>query len=75
MLNELAGVTLDAKAVERTAERVGATMARDEAERVEVTHPASQVMYAGVDGTGIPIRPKELAGRPGKQPDGSAKTR
>ena len=32
-------------------------------------------MYLGVDGTGIPMRTAELAGRAGKQPDGSAKTR
>ncbi len=30
---------------------------------------------AGVDGTGVPMRASALAGRAGKQPDGSAKTR
>jgi hypothetical protein len=28
-----------------------------------------------MDGTGVPVRKEELVGRPGKQPDGSAKTR
>src|SRR5213595_1942992 len=32
-------------------------------------------MYLGMDGTGVPVRPAEVAGRAGKQPDGSAKTR
>jgi len=32
-------------------------------------------MYVSADGTGLPMRPKELAGRKGKQPDGTAKTR
>ena len=32
-------------------------------------------MYLGLDGTGVPVRPTEVAGRRGKQPDGSAKTR
>ena len=32
-------------------------------------------LYLGLDGTGIPMRPSELQGRTGKQPDGSAKTR
>jgi hypothetical protein len=32
-------------------------------------------MYLGMDGTGVPMRPSEVAGRAGKQPDGSAKTR
>src|SRR2546426_695746 len=33
-----------------------------------------QTLYLGMDGTGIPLRAEELAGRIGKQPDGSAKT-
>ena len=32
-------------------------------------------MYVEVDGTGVPMRPEELVGRKGKQPDGSAKTK
>ena len=32
-------------------------------------------MYVSADGTGVPMRKEELAGRAGKQPDGSAKTR
>ena len=33
------------------------------------------IMYISGDGTGVPMRKEELAGRRGKQPDGSAKTR
>ena len=33
------------------------------------------ILYIENDGTGVPCRPEELAGRPGKQPDGSARTR
>ena len=32
-------------------------------------------MYLGLDGSGVPVRPAEVEGRRGKQPDGSAKTR
>ena len=32
-------------------------------------------MYLGMDGSGVPVRPAEVEGRRGKQPDGSAKTR
>jgi hypothetical protein len=32
-------------------------------------------LYVGMDGTGVPMRASELAGRAGKPPDGSAKTR
>ncbi len=33
------------------------------------------IMVIETDGTGVPSRPEELAGRPGKQPDGTARTR
>ena len=32
-------------------------------------------MSLGLDGSGVPVRPAEVEGRRGKQPDGSAKTR
>jgi hypothetical protein len=75
LMHELAGLEVNAKAVERTAKRIGQEVARDEATLVTEQPPLSTVMYAGVDGTGIPMRHEDLAGRAGKQPDGSAKTR
>ncbi len=75
LLRVLAGLRLGAKQVERTAEALGAEIARDEQERVEAAAPAADTLYLGMDGTGMPVRPSETAGRPGKQPDGSAKTR
>jgi len=36
---------------------------------------AIPILYVEVDGTGVPMVAAELAGRAGKQPDGSAKTR
>lgn len=33
------------------------------------------ILYVENDGTGLPCRPEELAGRPGKQPDGTSRTR
>jgi len=41
------------------------------------THVERQLptMYLGLDATGVPVRPAEVEGRRGKQPDGSAKTR
>ena len=43
----------------------------------QILHGVDQVreVYLGLDGTGVPVRPTEVAGRRGKQPDGSAKTR
>lgn len=77
LLRELAGVPLDTKRVERSAEALGAEMADDEQHNTQVA-PAAEVadtMYLGMDGTGVPMRASEVDGRAGKQPDGTAKTR
>jgi hypothetical protein len=76
LLHELAGVAVDAKQVERTAEALGKEIAADERKDCEPsdTRPLPQTLYLGMDGTGIPLRAEELVGRSGKQPDGSAKT-
>jgi uncharacterized protein UPF0236 len=76
LLAALAGVTLEAKHVERTAESLGQHIAEADKRPVEPlrTDPPP-TLYLGMDGTGIPMRTQELLGRPGKQPDGSAKTR
>lgn len=75
LLDELAGVPVDPKQLERTAEGLGRQIARDERSIVEPEPPAAPTMYLGMDGTGVPMRPQETQGRLGKQPDGSAKTR
>jgi len=75
LMRELAGVPVDAKQVERTAEALGREIARDEQAVVEPSPPSAPTMYLGMDGTGVPMRASELEGRGGKQPDGSAKTR
>jgi hypothetical protein len=75
LLGELAGVAVDCKQVERTAERLGREIADDEARVVTSASAAASTLYLGMDGTGVPMRRSALVGRTGKQPDGSAKTR
>jgi hypothetical protein len=77
LLHELAGVTVNAKQVERTAEGLGREIDDDERKVVEdaMESELAPTMYLGVDGTGVPMRKKEVECRRGKQPDGSAKTR
>jgi hypothetical protein len=75
LLGELAGVAVEAKQVERAAERLGRDITDDEHTTVQAAPPGSSTMYLGMDGTGLPMRHSELAGRRGKQADGSAKTR
>ena len=75
MLRELAGLAIDPKSVERHAEALGEEVADDERRTVEAEPGDARTLYLGVDGTGVPVRGSETAGRKGKQPDGSAKTR
>lgn len=84
-LAELAGLELTAKRVERSAEADGelvgvATEAEADAVlagRVVPFPGAEPVekLYLALDGTGVPMVPKETAGRRGKSPDGRARTR
>ena len=75
LLQELAGVNVSAKQVERAAEALGAEIAVDERQHVEKMSEGAPTMYLGMDGTGVPMRAQEVANRAGKQADGSAKTR
>ena len=87
MLAELAGIRLSTKRVERAAEADGAAArAATQAEsaailagRVAPLPPAGDtrpdMLYIAIDGTGVPMRPAETAGRAGKGPDGRARTR
>ena len=79
-----AGVEVSAKDVERVAERIGQEMdIWGEQERQALLRADGEmepekdipVMYVSYDGTGVPMRPEELIGVKGKQPDGTAKTR
>ena len=65
----------DHKQVERAAEALGREVAADERDVAETVPSPAPTMYLGLDGTGVPVRPAEVEGRRGKQPDGSAKTR
>jgi hypothetical protein len=78
LLRELAAVDIPAKHVERAAEALGREIAENEKYYAELPPAAEKVaptLYLGMDGTGVPVRKEELVDRPGKQPDGSAKTR
>lgn len=75
LLHELVGVEISAKQVERAAEALGTEIANDERGCVETMSEVAPTMYLGMDGTGVPMRAEEVAGRMGKQADGSAKTR
>ena len=75
LLWELAAVRVKTKQVERCAEALGREVAADERAVAETVPSPAPTMYLGLDGSGVPVRPTEVEGRAGKQPDGSAKTR
>lgn len=77
LLFELAAVRVNPKQVERTAEALGNEVAAYERKQVEpdCDNPLPPTLYLGMDGTGLPMRAEELKYCPGKQPDGSSKTR
>ena len=75
LLHEWGGVQVSVSQVERATEALGAEIAADEHACMETMGGVASTMYLGMDGTGVPMRAAEVAGRTGKQPDGSAKTR
>jgi hypothetical protein len=85
LLEELAGIRLDARRVERAAEASGAGTAAASRERAALIaarklvplppSPLPDKLYAVIDGTGVPMTGRETAGRQGKGEDGRARTR
>lgn len=76
-LGELAGIHIDGRQIQRLVADSGPKMAA-QLKRESPAPPEPQplpILYVEADGTGVPLVRKELKGRRGKQPDGSAKTR
>ncbi len=87
-LNLYAALKVTAKDVERVAKAVGEKVERwmaREASNAQLraaaglpagdANDSASLLYISFDGTGVPMRRDELAGRKGKQKDGSARTR
>jgi len=71
------GLDVEGRQIQRIAQEMGPLVRQAQQQLPPFKHDSGviPVMYAAVDGTGVPMVPKELEGRAGKQPDGSAKTR
>ena len=74
-LAALAGVKIDGRQIQRIVQQSGPRIGQQLLRGPCVIQKPIPIMYLEVDGTGVPMRPEELVGRTGKQPDGSAKTR
>jgi hypothetical protein len=85
LLEDLAGVRLTVKRVERAAEASGTAQAAVLRQRAALIagrklaplppQPLPDKLYAVIDGTGVPMTSGATAGRAGKGPDGRARTR
>ena len=77
-LAETGGIPVSARQIQRVVQRVGEAAQRWQersADPAQCERTDAPIMYVSGDGTGVPMVPKELVGRRGKQPDGKAKTR
>jgi hypothetical protein len=85
LLEDLAGVSLTVKRVERAAEASGAAQSAAVRERSALIAgrkvvppppaPCPDMLYGAIDGTGVTMTARETAGREGKGEDGRARTR
>ena len=82
-LEELAGVVVPTKQVERVSAQLGVEIeafCQREREailsgKVTPLQSAAPILYIAIDATGVPVVPRETAGRRGKDATGKAKTR
>jgi len=76
-LKAYGGLEVEGRQIQRVAQAMGPLVRQTQQALPPFQHPSGPIpiMYIAVDGTGVPMVAAELAGRTGKQPDGSAKTR
>jgi hypothetical protein len=81
-LEELAGIMVKTKSVERVSEALGGQIECNSQRERElalsgklVSFPPVPFLYLALDGTGVPVVARETEGRKGKDPTGKAKTR
>jgi hypothetical protein len=72
-----AGLAVEGRQIQRVVQLMGPVVGQAQAQLPPPVHAtgAIPILYVAADGTGLPMVPAALEGRPGKQPDGSAKTR
>lgn len=75
-LQAYCGIRIKGRRIQRLIQRLGPEFARwNQHLPAPTSLPAGAVFYVEADGTGVPVRPEEVAGREGKGEDGQATTR
>lgn len=80
-LKELAGITVNAKEIERVSHKLGEeveeflTKEGTDALSCDIKHETIPKLYVLLDGTGVPVASSETENRQGKGEDGRARTR
>lgn len=74
-LRAQAGVAIEGRQIQRLVNQVAASVAEQLEQGQESPSQPIPVLYVEVDGTGVPMVAEEVEGRPGKQADGTSKTR
>lgn len=74
-LQETGGIQISARQIQRVVQPVGKAAQAWQEREAQPGGAAVPIMYISGDASGVPMRPEELGGRAGKQPDGGAKTR
>ncbi len=69
------GLTLESRTFPRLVHTLNPPLQQGLATLDAERKDGPKILYASNDGTGLPSRRDELEGRPGKQPDGTARTR
>ena len=73
-LAEYGAIRMDERQIQRVVQRIAPAVEPWLAQQPPALE-AVPILYVSCDGTGTPMRKQELAGRKGKQPDGTSKTR
>jgi hypothetical protein len=74
-LAETGAIEVSARQIQRVVQRVGTGAQAWQQRPSSPGTGSAPILYISADGTGVPMRKEELAGRAGKQADGTAKTR
>ncbi len=77
-LRETGGIDVSARQIQRLVQPVGEAAQTWQERQARAPLPEAKavpIMYVSGDASGVPMRKEEVAGRAGKQPDGSARHR